>query len=260
MSSGNKKINYVWFGLSEKSDLINICINSWREKYSDYEIIEWNELNIHLIKGLKENIFFKECLKRQLWAYAADVARVYILNQEGGIYFDTDIQVLKKFEPKINILTIGFEDGKHVNGAVIYSPKNNEIIQKLVSFYEVDIWHCNIFTLPDVMTRIIKLHCGFIALENKTVKLDDIIIFNSDYFYPYHYLEKFDYKKITDKAYTIHWWGKSWHTNDARLNFLRYKHIKGVKKVIVNFLVLTKLINCLRGKAITTNIKRLLGV
>lgn len=252
------KIHYVWFGGKDKSDLVNICISSWRRKYSSHQIIEWNENNVHLVPGLTENRFFIECLKRKLWAYAADVARVYILYHEGGIYFDTDVEVVNAFIVEEDKLYLGYEDEKSINGAVLFSCPKNIIIKDIINFYEKEIWTSNLFTLPSIVTEIIRRKG--VNIDGRRVENREFVVLESQFFYPYHYTETFDYDKIDSKCYTIHWWGKSWHLNDRRLDFLRYKHIKGWKKSVINILLVTKIMNLIRGSQISKKIKRKLSV
>ena len=93
-----KIIHYIWLGGKPKPNVVNICINSWREKLSDYEIIEWNEKNLKLDEISSKNKFFSECRKRKLWAYMADYLRLWILYQYGGIYIDTDMQIIRSLD------------------------------------------------------------------------------------------------------------------------------------------------------------------
>lgn len=96
-----KKIHYVWFGKNKPLKVLK-CIDSWKKYLPDYEIIEWNEKNFDIEKEMKENRFFRECYKRKLWAFVADYVRVKVLYKYGGIYFDTDIEVLKSFDPLLD--------------------------------------------------------------------------------------------------------------------------------------------------------------
>lgn len=110
-----KVINYIWLGSGEKSKLSNICINSWYEKAHGFEIIEWNENNLDLDQIAKNNLFFAECRKRKLWAFMADYLRLKILYEHGGIYFDTDVQLLKPLDDLLDTdFFAGYEyDYKH---------------------------------------------------------------------------------------------------------------------------------------------------
>ena len=81
-----KKIHYIWFGRGENSERVRTCLASWKEKLPDYEIIEWNEDNFDV--GMCD--FTRKAYEEGKWAYVADVARLWVLLNEGGIYMDTD--------------------------------------------------------------------------------------------------------------------------------------------------------------------------
>lgn len=90
-----KKIHYCWFGGAEKSALIRQCIDTWRKVMPDYEIVEWNEKNFDLQNAVP---FVKEALAAGKWAFVADYVRLYAMYTEGGIYMDTDVKVIKRYD------------------------------------------------------------------------------------------------------------------------------------------------------------------
>ena len=89
-----KKIHYCWFGGKPMPENGQKCILSWRKWLPDYEIKEWNEDNfdIHI------NQYCHEAYDNKKWAFVSDVARLYALVTEGGIYMDTDVEVLRSFD------------------------------------------------------------------------------------------------------------------------------------------------------------------
>ena len=112
-----KKIHYCWFGKQELSQDAIKCINSWKKFFPDFEIIEWNEknFNIHL------NKYMEEAYKSKKYAFVSDVARLKILYDNGGIYFDVDVEIIKPLSNEM--LENGFlamEDAENINknGAV----------------------------------------------------------------------------------------------------------------------------------------------
>ena len=102
-----KKIHYIWFGKGEKNERIKTCIESWKKYLPDYEIIEWTEDNF----DININDFAKLAYDNKKWAYVSDVARLWILYNEGGIYMDTDVELYKPLDEFLNEEGfIGFED------------------------------------------------------------------------------------------------------------------------------------------------------
>lgn len=89
-----KVIHYIWFGESEKRELHLRCIESWKKHCPDYEILEWNETNYNVHK----NKYIAQAYERKKWAYVSDYARLDILYQYGGIYLDTDVELLKSID------------------------------------------------------------------------------------------------------------------------------------------------------------------
>lgn len=90
-----KVIHYCWFGHAEKPNLIKHCIASWKKVMPDYEIKEWNETNF----DINISPLCREAYQAKKWAFVADYCRIYVLLHYGGIYMDTDIITLKRFDP-----------------------------------------------------------------------------------------------------------------------------------------------------------------
>ncbi|MBE6749185.1 MAG: hypothetical protein E7557_08160 [Ruminococcaceae bacterium] len=87
-----KKIHYCWFGKGEKPDLIKRNIEKWKKLCPDYEIIEWNESNYDVTK----NEYMKQAYEKGIWGFVPDYARLDIIYNHGGIYLDTDVDMIKR--------------------------------------------------------------------------------------------------------------------------------------------------------------------
>lgn len=222
-----KVIHYIWLGGTKKPNLVNICIKSWKEKLPDYEIIEWNEKNLDIDKIARENKFFAECRKRKLWAYMADYLRLKILYENGGIYFDTDVEVEKNLDDLLNQpYIIGFENKNEVSSAVIGCEKENELIKKIWDFYQERIWNEHIYVITHIMTKVIK--------EIEKQSKQNIKIYSKDYFSPIEYQECYSDSCLTENTYTIHWFNASWNDKKEIHTFLEIKHIRNpIKKKIL---------------------------
>lgn len=94
-----KIIHYVWLGGGEPSETINKCIDSWHKMLPDYKIMRWDESTYDLSHAPR---FVKECYNAQKWAFASDYIRLWALNQYGGIYLDTDVEVRKPLDEFLN--------------------------------------------------------------------------------------------------------------------------------------------------------------
>ena len=128
-----KKIHYCWFGGKKLPKSVEQCIKTWKKQLPDYEIIEWNGNNFDI------NVcpFVKQAYENKKWAFVSDYARIYALYNEGGIYFDTDVKVLKNIEHIIDKdMVLGYEDSGFFGTAFIsVKEKHNKHIKEILDYY-----------------------------------------------------------------------------------------------------------------------------
>ena len=106
-----QKIHYCWFGRGEKPKLAQKCIASWKKYCPDYEIIEWNEDNFNL----DYNGYTRYCYDNKKWAFLSDFARLVVVAEHGGIYFDTDVELLKRPDELLKFEAFyGFENNENI--------------------------------------------------------------------------------------------------------------------------------------------------
>ena len=128
-----KIIHYCWFGRGEKSEQVKHFIMSWKEILPDYEIQEWNEENF----DYKKWKFCREAYAVKKYAFVADVCRFYALSKVGGIYLDTDIEVLKSFDSYLHHQSfIGEEHGKTIGSGCIGAERNTPWVREFLSSYD----------------------------------------------------------------------------------------------------------------------------
>lgn len=213
-----KKVHYIWLGEGKKSNLSHICINSWKKELFDYEIIEWNENKLDLDELASKNRFFAECRKRKLWAYMADYLRLVVLYSEGGIYLDTDVQVLKSFDPLLqHSCCFGMEAKDYIGTGMMACEPGNMVIKKILDFYQDEIWDSNLFTIPSIITHIFE--------QNPELK-NHATIYPMEYFAPYDPWQSYDDNCVTKNTYCIHWFQGGWVDSPGLRRFLDVKHIK----------------------------------
>ena len=91
-----KIIHYCWFGGNPKPKLAEKCIKSWKKFCPDYQIIEWNEENFD-VSAAPEYVCQAYAAKR--WAFVTDYVRLKAMTEMGGIYMDTDVELVKPLTP-----------------------------------------------------------------------------------------------------------------------------------------------------------------
>lgn len=229
-----KKIHYIWFGGNKQKEVLR-CIESWRKNLPEYEIIEWNENNFDLETEMKECKFLRECYKRKLWAFLSDYVRLKVLYQHGGIYLDTDIEIIKNIDDLLDVdFFTGYENEEIISFGILGCIPKHKIIKKMIDFYNDKIWNSDMYIITSILTEILKEEYG-----DKIHGTPNIRIYPKEYFYPYNHDEKFKKECLTENTYTIHWWGKSWGKN-PKVYFLKYKHLSFWKRYPKHF---CKLIN-----------------
>lgn len=128
-----KKIHYCWFGNNEKPEIVKKCIETWKNVLPEYELIEWNESNFD-VNSLP---YTKQAYEAKKYAFVSDYARLIVLKEFGGIYLDTDVEVLKPLEPFLeNEMFCGFENDDGVNsGLILGCVKGHPFLDELTDYY-----------------------------------------------------------------------------------------------------------------------------
>ena len=201
-----KIIHYCWFGDKEIPKDFNNYIKGWQRILPNYKIKLWNERNF----PIEKYPFAKEALCRKKWAFLADIARLHALYYEGGIYLDTDIELLKPFDEFLHENGfVSYESGKIIAMGVVGAKKYHPWIGKLLLWYK--FIHCDDdyteIANTKVVSKITRLNYKVKLDKTEKVLSDGIHIYTKEYFYP-------DFNKkewiITDKTYCIHHYAGMW--------------------------------------------------
>lgn len=207
-----KIIHYCWFGRKPLPELALKCITSWKKFFPDYEINEWNEDNF----DVNQIPYTVEAYKRQKYAFVSDYARFKIMYEHGGIYFDTDVEVVKSLD---EIIAKGPFFGMEASeGNLFCAPglgfacnAGLGLCKEMIDQYEQEkfILSSGLLNLETVVTRfsnILQKH-GF-KYNNDITEFENIFFYPPEFFCPinYHTGEK----NITQSTYTIHHYAASW--------------------------------------------------
>ncbi len=202
-----KTIHYCWFGGKDIPKQFQEYINEWKVKCPDYEIVRWDESNY----DIEKNLFIKKAYDEKKWAFVSDYVRIDVVNQYGGIYLDTDVQIVKKFDDLLNNKSFfgierTFTRDLLVNtGLGFGSEKNNKILVDILDLYKnIAIEECYI-PCPVIQLPIFKKY-GFVQ-KNKHQNLNDNLILPTEYLSPKNPLEKI---RLTKNTYSIHHYSATW--------------------------------------------------
>ena len=214
-----KVIHYCWFGGNPLPETAIKCINSWRKYFPEYEIKEWNESNfdVNCCKYVKEAYLAKK------WAFVSDYARFWILYNYGGLYFDTDVEVIKDMQeivkkgPFMGREPIDKHDptlGQGVNpGLGIGANLGLSLYKEMLDFYDTihflnEDGTLNEKTVVFYTTNILKRHGLRKSPEIQNV--EGIYVYPVDYFCPLNYQS--GKLTITDNTVSIHHYSASWNS------------------------------------------------
>jgi hypothetical protein len=221
-----KTIHYCWFGGNKLPDLAVKCIDSWKKHLPEYEIKEWNENNFNL----DDHPFAKEALKNKKYAFISDVCRLYALKNHGGIYMDTDVEVLKSLDVFLNKEAFsGFENDDFVPTGIMASVKDGEWVTELLAYYDSRSFiraDGELDTLSNtfIITEMMKGK-GFVMNNTFQEKEDYVSFYPNDYFCPKSY--KTGSIDLTQNSYCIHHFAKSWIPKSSKWrNTMKLKAIK----------------------------------
>ena len=216
-----KKIHYCWFGGKELPKLAKKCIESWKKYCPDYEIIEWNENNF----DINMNTYVKEAYENKKWAFVTDYVRLYALYNYGGIYMDTDVEVVRNLDEFLeNESFFGFEDSNHVSTGIMASKKNNQLIKEISNHYDTRNFIMKDGKL-DMTTNVIIiteiLSKKGLKKNNKKQTIEGLTIYPSEFFCPLDCNSK--KLRKTRNTHAIHWFSGSWLDLKTKLKMKIWK-------------------------------------
>lgn len=229
-----KKIHYCWFGKKALPAEVVKCIDSWRKYAPDYEIIQWDESNFDVFSHPFTNAAYKE----KAWAFVSDYARLKIIYDDGGIYLDTDVEMLKSMDSLLkNKFFIGKQQGGYPTTGLGYgAEKHSEIVRKMMEEYDKVSFSNDEKTklaCPLLNSKVIY-DLGYTTMET-IWKKDGVIVFPSKYFDP---IAQGNTKNLLcDESYSIHHYAGSWTSKSNILKrkifrMIGEKNIYKIKKIM----------------------------
>ncbi|KAB1066797.1 glycosyl transferase [Tamlana haliotis] len=242
-----KIIHFCWLSGDPYPKLIDQCIQSWKKKLPDYEFMLWDTKRF----DINSTLWTKQAFEAKKYAFASDYIRLYAVYNYGGIYLDTDVEVLKSFNNLLHLPYFAGTQYDHAIEAAIFGAEKNTdwLLEPLKHFenrafiQEDGSFDTN--TLPGTMEMLIKKKKDIVILNKTEIKnLPEIItnknqlyLFPSEYFSPKHFHTKEIAK--TKKTYSIHHYNAGWLTfmNKKRLQLVGLMGEETAEKILSFFAV-----------------------
>lgn len=212
-----KTIHYCWFGRNPKPELAEKCIESWKKYCPDYEIIEWNEDNYDIQSA---PLFVRQAYEAKKWAFVTDYVRLQVVYEHGGVYFDTDVEVIKSIDDLLRYNAFfGIQYGAKVNtGLGFGSIKEAIVLSNLMKNYRSSpfVLADGSFDITPCTERDSEVFSNLEIIESNEIQIlpGEIVCL------PVDYLSAKDYMTgkitITENSRTIHHFAESWMTEQQR--------------------------------------------
>lgn len=209
-----KVIHYCWFGSSELGEKAKKCIESWHHYFPDYEIKRWDENNFNI----HDCPYVQEAYVSKKWAFVSDYARIWILYHEGGIYFDTDVEVIKdmtdiiEYGPYLGIERYIPHVGIGVNpGLGMAAFPKDELLGEMLNEYKSSSFLEESQNLNDntIVIKISKLLRKYgLKDKNAIQNVKGYRIYPIEYFNPLN--DEIGKLVTTENTYSIHWYSATW--------------------------------------------------
>lgn len=208
-----KILHYCWFGGKPKPPLAEKCIRSWRKFCPDFEIREWNESNFDL-----EQVpaYVRQAYEAGRWAFVSDYVRLRALTEVGGVYLDTDVEIVRPLDPFLKHEAFaGFEHLERVQTGVLACRNGFPLFQEFLAYYDTAVFRrpdgsMDTTTNVGILTGICRKK-GLVFNDTFQV-VDGLAVYPREVFCPVDY-DTMKLKK-TRKTVTIHWFSGSWQTQE----------------------------------------------
>jgi mannosyltransferase OCH1-like enzyme len=245
-----KIIHYCWLSGQEYPIDVKNNINSWKAILPDYEFMLWDEEKSEILNC----VWIQQALENKKFAFASDLIRLYAVYTYGGIYLDSDVEVLKSFDNLLNLpYFIGTQYDNAIEAAVFGSEIESQWLSITMEYYNNRAFikedgNLDMIVLPTIMKSRIELIKNITVMEASQIAEVDFLLKNEDSFFlfPFKYfspknIETGEISK-TKNTYTIHHFSSSWmpFLSKLRRKIMQTIGLNRTEKII-SFLRLRKL-------------------
>ncbi len=205
-----KVIHYCWFGGKPLPKSAEKCIRSWKKHCPDYEIIRWDESNF----DVNCNPYCKFAFENKKWAFLTDYIRLKVVYENGGVYLDTDVELVKNLDTLIeNGAYMGFQNATEIaTGLGFAAEKGHSFIGENMRYYEELSDFSQLRSCPIITTELLVAH-GLKENDGTIQNVADMKLYPPEYLCPKD--ERTGLSEFTNNTYSIHhfdasWFEKSW--------------------------------------------------
>lgn len=233
-----KILHYIWFGSNPLTPLAEECLASWKTTMPNWTIMRWDETNFDIAAA---PLYVRQAYEARKFAFVSDYVRLWALEQHGGVYVDTDVKVLKSYEPLLNDTAfIGLEESKaHLPGTCVMGCEAHCLwVRDMLALYD-DIsfvkedGNLDITTNVDRMGRVLQTK-GFVPCrEAQYIEGYGLRIYTHDYFSP---ITSTRVMRKTKNTYSIHYFAESWRDGKKKKGWREWV----ITREIINVLVQVK--------------------
>ncbi len=200
-----KILHYGAFGGWKFSDLNRRCMESWDSVLPEFSKVQWGDEN-----GPNRN-FFKRAVKESP-INAHNYIGIWALYRFGGIMVDNDVEIVRPFDLNHGVF-VGFQRRDSaplcINNAVIGAVPRHPFIKRILRKMEKGVPTGDpLWFGPGILTEELR-NLGMSGF-NVEQKIDDVMIYDSERFYPFWHGEPIDKSRLTDRTFAIHHWEGSW--------------------------------------------------
>lgn len=212
-----KKIHYCWFSGNPMPAKLESCIDSWKKYCPDYEIIRWDESNY----DINQHTYTRQAYQNKKWGFIPDIARLQILYEHGGIYMDTDVELIRSLDDMLyQEAFCGVERWGDVNfGGCSGAVKGHETIRQILEYRvndpfvnedgSLNLTTCGYYETKPLIEKGMKV--------NNTIQIiEGLTVYSSDFFCPYNYMS--GEISITENTFSIHHFNGGWLDEEAVYN------------------------------------------
>ncbi len=208
-----KIIHYCWFGRNPKSELAEKCIASWKKTCPDFELREWNEDNFDLSAA---PLYVRQAYEAGKWAFVTDYVRLWALTRFGGVYMDTDVELVKPLTPFLRHRAFGgFETDSAISTGMMACAPGFELFLEFMRRYDDLTFYTpegalNLTTNVETVTGIC-LSKGLIP-NGQLQQVEGLWLYPREVFSPVDF--ETGRLRRTGKTVAIHWFSGSWYTQE----------------------------------------------